>query len=120
MAYTDAYLLLVTFISLSDPFLQLICVRLSVVSCLWRRMKLKFDVASYEVHLSVMSYKVLLLVASHEVLLSVAPYEGLLSDRPSQLHLAAEVKDYFHSSLNLPMSCSIRLSILTGFVIIFR
>ena len=31
---------------------------------------------------------------------------GLLSDRPSQLHLADEVKDYFRSSLNLLTSCS--------------
>ena len=38
-------------------------------------------------------------VVSYEVLLSdVASYEVPLSDRPFQLNLAAEVKDYFRSS----------------------
>ena len=45
------------------------------------RMKFKFAVASYEVLLS-----------------DVVSYEDLLSDRPSQLRVAAEVKDYFHFS----------------------
>ena len=62
----------------SISFLQLRHVRLSVA---WRplcRMKFNFVVVTHEV---------------------------VPSDRPSQLHLAAEVKDYFHSSeLNLPSS----------------
>ena len=50
-------------------------------------MKFKFDVVLYEV-----------------LLLDFASYEVLLSDRPSQLHIAAEVKDYFRSSeSNLPI-----------------
>ena len=38
---------------------------------------------------------------------AVASHEDLLSDRPSQLQVVAEVKDYFHSSeLNLHKSQS--------------